>query len=87
LKTAKYCVELETRARRELFDLPKKVIQTIADVFADLESNPRPSGTKKLTAHEGYRIRKGQYRILYTINDNERRVSVYRIGHRREIYR
>ncbi|MBI4208995.1 MAG: type II toxin-antitoxin system RelE/ParE family toxin [Deltaproteobacteria bacterium] len=83
----RYPVELENRARREFLDLPEEVQRRLSQALDDLEVNPRPPGAKKLTGKEGYRIRKGDYRILYTIDDSERLVRVYRIGHRREIYR
>lgn len=83
----RYRVELETRARREFLDLPRDVVRRIAPVPDDLASNPRPPGAKKMTGEEGYRVRKGDYRILYAIDDKARLVQVYRIGHRREVYR
>jgi len=83
----KYKVTLETRARDELYDLPKDVVRRVISVLEDLENNPRPSGSKKLMAQEGYRIRRGDYRILYTIDDVGKLVHIYRIGHRCEIYR
>lgn len=82
-----YHIELETRARRELMELPRAIQQRITDCLSDLEGNPRPPGAKKLIGQEGYRIRKGDYRLLYTINDAQRLVRIYRIGHRREVYR
>ena len=82
-----YRVELETRAKREFLDLPQEIQSRLADVLDDLEVNPRPPGSKKLTGQEGYRVRKGDYRILYTIDDKGSLIRVYRIGHRREIYR
>lgn len=82
-----HTVELESRARRELLDLPRAVQRRIADVLDDLSNNPRPPGAKKMTAQEGYRVRSGDYRVLYTIDDRKRLVRIYRIGHRREIYR
>lgn len=83
----KYRVELETRSRRELLELPRDVQRRLVDVIDDLETNPRPPGAKKLTNQEGYRVRKGDYRILYTVHDAEAVVRVYCIGHRREVYR
>lgn len=83
----KYRIEIETRAKGELFDLPKEIVRRIAAAFADLENNPRPPGAKKLTAQEGYRIRIGDYRILYSIDDKEHCLKIYRIAHRREVYR
>lgn len=84
---ATYHIELETRARRELMELPRDIQQRIADCLDDLEDNPRPPGTKKLVGQEGYRIRTGDYRMLYIIDDAHRLVRIYRIGHRREVYR
>jgi mRNA interferase RelE/StbE len=52
-----------------------------------LKENPRPVGCKKLTNQEGYRIRIGNYRILYTIEDENKIVMIYRVGHRRDVYR
>ena len=78
---------LETRARRDLLDLPKEMQIRITEVIDDLSLNPRPIGAKKLSGVEGYRVRKGDYRILYTIDDKAKKITIYRIGHRREIYR
>jgi mRNA interferase RelE/StbE len=83
----KYRVDLENRAQRELLELPKEIQRRLSTVLDDLQVNPRPPGAKKLIGKEGYRIRKGDYRILYTINDPQLLVQIYRIGHRREIYR
>jgi mRNA interferase RelE/StbE len=82
-----YKLELETHARREYRDLPMRVREQVADVLDDLQRNPRPPGGKKLVGATGYRVRMGDYRILYTIDDASSVVRVYRIGHRREFYR
>ena len=82
-----YHVVLETRVLKELTALPKEIQKRVAAVLNDLERDPRPQGSKKLTNYEGYRVRKGDYRILYTIDDKSKFVRVYRVGHRREIYR
>ena len=50
----------------------------------DIESNPRPPGCKKLTEKEGYRVRVGDYRVLYTIDDSSKTVIIYRIKIRSE---
>lgn len=83
----KYQVELETRAKREFLALPPEVQERIADAIEDLKTNPRPPGSKRLVGTAGYRIRTGDYRILYTVDDPGRVVRVYRLGHRRDIYR
>ncbi len=82
-----YTVELETRARREYQGLPILAREQVTDAIDDLEVNPRPPGCKKLVGEDGYRIRTGDYRILYAVDDRSRIVRVYRIGHRREVYR
>jgi mRNA interferase RelE/StbE len=83
----KYNVYLETRARREYHALPIEAQKRITEAIDDLQTNPRPPAAKRLTAKEGYRVRKGDYRILYTIDDESRTIRIYRIGHRREVYR
>jgi mRNA interferase RelE/StbE len=82
-----YRVELESRARAELLRLDRSVARRLAPVLDALEVNPRPPGAKKLIAQEGYRVRKGDTRILYTVDDAARVVRVYRIGHRSDVYR
>lgn len=82
-----YRVELETQAKKELSRLSKEVQLRFSEVIDDLATNPRPPGSKKLVQQEGYRVRKGDYRVLYVIDDKDRLVRIYRIGHRKEIYR
>ena len=82
-----YRLELETKALKEFEKLPKERRALIGGVFDDLQDNPRPPGAKKLSGADGYRVRSGDYRILYTIDDGAKRVRVYRVGHRREVYR
>jgi mRNA interferase RelE/StbE len=52
-----------------------------------LENDPRPYGVKKLQGEEAYRLRVGDYPVLYTIDDTEMLVTIYAIGHRRDVYR
>lgn len=82
-----YRLELETRALKELKCLPRDRRELISAVLDDLERNPRPPGAKKLSGSDGWRVRKGDYRVLFTVDDSSRLVRVYRIGHRREVYR
>ena len=82
-----YKVELETRARREYRQLPARVREQVSDAIDDLQADPRPPGCKKPFGTTGYRVRTGNYRILYTIDDAAAIVRIYRIGHRREVYR
>jgi mRNA interferase RelE/StbE len=82
-----YRVELEGRAKREFLRLPSGVQDRIRQAIDGLVQEPRPAGAKRLVGHKGFRIRRGDYRILYTVDDPARLVRVYRIGHRRDIYR
>ena len=84
-----YKIQIKTSASKEL-DLvgSKKDRQRIVSRIYSLAENPRPTGCEKLTAEEDkYRIRQGNYRVVYSINDQQRLVVVTKIGHRREIYR
>ena len=84
-----YTVHLEHRAERELRRLPQDVVKRIDAMFRRLANNPRPNGVVKLSGRtgSGWRVRVGEYRILYRIDDDSRGVEVYRIKHRREAYR
>lgn len=82
-----YKVFLETRARKEFLGLPTQIQDRLREAIDDLGQNPRPPGVKKLAGIEGYRLRKGTYRVLFTVDDKVKEVRIYRIGHRREIYR
>jgi len=84
---APYRVVFTRSARRELERLPKKEIERIAKRIHDLASDPRPVGCEKLSGTDFYRIRQGDYRVLYRIDDAERLVDILRLGHRREVYR
>jgi len=82
-----YKIFLISSAEKDLDDLPDKTLGLIKEKILSLKDDPRPHGCIKLTRQEGYRIRKGDYRILYRIDDKEKRVYIYRIKHRRESYR
>ena len=81
-----YEVFILRRAQKELESLPKPNYSRVRDLILALASNPRPSGCKKLTAREGWRVRSGDYRIIYEIDDRLRHVTVLDIGHRKDIY-
>ncbi|MGI8911776.1 MAG: type II toxin-antitoxin system RelE family toxin [Rubrobacteraceae bacterium] len=57
------------------------------EAIRELAGEPRPPGCRKLKGREGWRIRVGDYRIVYRVNDDAREVIVVDIGHRRDIYR
>ena len=83
-----YIVYLERSAEKDLRKLPHHLLPRIREILLGLKTTPRPSGTHKLEgSRHDWRIRVGDYRILYEIDDEERTVKVYRIKHRREVYR
>jgi len=82
-----YAVILRRAAEKELNRLPEKIHQRIARKLLELENGPRPHGVQKLQGHDGYRIRAGDYRVLYLIDDEAKTVEVLAVGHRREVYR
>jgi mRNA interferase RelE/StbE len=83
----KYSVELKASARKELERLPAKLIHRIFPKLEGLASEPRPAGCKKLKGGQReWRIRVGDYRVVYTIDDEKLMVSVTRIRHRSEVY-
>lgn len=74
-----YKIIIEKNAQKDAEKIPTKYRSAIDKEIISLVSNPRPYGSKKLTEKEGYRIRVGNYRILYTIDDEAKIVVVYRI--------
>ena len=82
-----YRVALAASAEKELHSLPTRVIARIMPRVERLASAPRPPGCKKLKGGDKeWRIRAGDYRIVYVIDDAARTVDVTRIAHRREVY-
>jgi mRNA interferase RelE/StbE len=82
-----YRVAFMPRGRRELANLPKPIGERIAREIDALAYQPRPPGCKKLTNEDNlWRIRVGDYRVVYQIHDDRLIVLVVRIGHRRDVY-
>ena len=84
---ASYSILFTKSAAKELGSVPAKDRQRIVAKIGALADNPRPVGVEKLSGDDKYRIRQGDYRILYEIVDEELIVTVVRIGNRREVYR
>ena len=74
-------------AKKDLDSFSAKIFNQIKEKLLSLANNPRPQGCLKLTGEEGYRLRSGNYRILYRIDDKKKIVFIYKIKHRRESYR
>jgi mRNA interferase RelE/StbE len=82
-----YTVRLKPHAERDLDHLPLDLARRIWTKLLTLEQRPRPAGSTKLEGTGVYRIRIGDYRVVYVIDDRVRVVEIVRIAHRREVYR
>ena len=82
-----YTVKLKRSAEKELDNLPTKIHDRVTNILISLKENPFPRNFKKLRGREGYRIRVGDYRILYLIDQSDRSIEVISVAHRREVYR
>ncbi len=82
-----YSVRINRSAAKELEDLPIRDRRRVVTRIGGLMSDPRPPGAQKLSGEEKYRIRQGQLRILYEVDDRDAVVTVVKIGHRRDVYR
>ena len=81
-----YTIVLGKTARRSLDKIPLKLAEPIFSAIEDLSANPRPQDYKKLKGRIGYRIRVGNYRVIYDILDTELIIDVIDAGHRKDIY-
>ena len=84
---ASYSVEIKRSAVKELESIPAKDRRRVVTKIQSLVGSPRPAGCEKLSGQDRYRIRQGNYRILYTIEDDALVVTVMKIGDRRDVYR
>lgn len=83
-----YRIDWKQSAGKELKKLPRDVIARILRAIENLASDPRPHGSRKLVGSEHtFRIRQGDYRVVYNIMDSEGVIEIIRVGHRRDIYR
>ena len=85
--TDSYSLVVKKSAERELRALPKADLRCVTDRIRGLAQDPHPPGHEKLSGQEHYRIRQGDYRVVYAIDDDHRVISIVKIGHRREVYR
>jgi len=85
---ASYKIRWKSSAKKELKKLDKKIILRILQAVEKLANNPRQSGSRKLVGSESiYRIRVGDYRIIYNIESSLLTIEIIKVGHRREVYR
>ncbi len=83
----KYTVLIAPGAQKEVLNLPKVAQQRIDKAIRGLSSNPRPQGCKKLVGTDAWRVRVGEYRIVYSVEDNILTVEVVKVSHRKDVYR
>jgi mRNA interferase RelE/StbE len=82
-----YSIGILRRAQKELAQLPKQEYERIKEAIKNLSQDPRPTGCKKLSGREGWRVTVGDYRVIYEIDDPQQRLTVLHIGHRRDVYK
>lgn len=82
----KYRIEIKKSAAKEIEKLPGNEIKKVLNKIKELSQNPRLIGCKKLSKEEKYRIRQGNYRILYQVKDDLLIVFVVKVAHRKDVY-
>jgi mRNA interferase RelE/StbE len=83
---ADYKIEIKRSAQKEIKKLPDTVLRRVVEKITSLGQDPRPDGCKKLSGEEKYRVRVGDYRILYGIEDDVLLIYVVKVAHRKDIY-
>lgn len=83
----KYKVKLKKSATKQLRKLDKKQIERILIKIYLLADNPYPNGAEQLTGQKAFRIRVGDYRVIYEVHNKQLLVQVIRLGHRKEVYK
>ena len=84
---AVYSLFFKESVQKDLDGIPKKDLRKILSRIKSLAADPCPPGCEKLTGQDRYRLRQGRYRIVYAVQDEERTVTVVKVGHRKDIYR
>lgn len=82
-----YSVIIQRRAQKQIARLPTNIQDRIEKSLQALSDEPRPRGSHKLQGREGWRIRVGDYRVVYELDDTAREVLIVTLGHRKDIYR
>lgn len=78
---------LSSKADRQLQKLPRRMHELLVTRIQNLARYPFPPGNKKLSQREGWRLRVGDYRILYTVNNRKKEITILSVAHRKEVYR
>ena len=83
----KYKIIFRKSVAQDMRRIPNRELRRILAAIDSLSEEPRPSGVEMLSGQEKYRVRQGNYRIIYEINDKEVIVVVVKVGHRKDVYR
>ena len=84
---ARYQIEIEPKVLKEVAAIPTPDIHRVRDRTRSLAEDPRPAGCEKLAGTDGFRVRQGNYRIVYRIDDAAHVVTITRVGPRGDVYR
>ena len=84
---ASYSLVIKRSAERDIENLPARSRRRVVGRITTLAQDPRPFGSEKLSGEEKYRLRQGDYRVVYGIDDARTTVIIERVGHRRDVYR
>ena len=84
---ASYKLLIKPSAVKEIHSLPAGDQKRVVARIRGLADDPRPSGTERLSGDEKYRVRQGDYRVLYSVDDAAKTVVIVKVGHRRDVYR
>jgi len=83
-----YNIYLEAEAEKDLRKLPSFLFSSVIAKIKELSNNPRPGNCRKLKSTENFwRLRIGDYRVIYEIIDSSKRINIYKIRHRKDVYR
>ncbi len=82
-----YKVKLSNKAVKELDKIDFQIVKKLFDKMKNLENNPMPVGSIKLKGENAYRIRLGNYRIIYEVIEHSKQVLIYKVAHRKDVYR
>ena len=83
----RYKIIVKKSVSKDLKKIPSKDIKRILSAIQDLAETPRPPQSKKLSGQERYRLRQGNFRILYSIEDDKLIICVIKVGNRRDVYK
>ena len=82
-----YSILILRGAQKELSDLPKPTYERVKEAIRKLSDDPKPRGSRKLSGRDGWRIRVGDYRVIYEIDNKNSTVIILHIGHRQDVYK